>query len=219
MDKKNIIIVCVIAIVVGLILALVVSLNFNKPKSDKVDNSSVDEVEQKREETPEDDEHMHNKVAVVYFSATGTTKEVANYVKDVTMGDLIEIVPQDIYTSEDLDYKNDDCRASKEQKDSLSRPIISNDINVDDYDIIYLGYPIWFGDAPKIILTFLDLSNLRGKTIIPFCTSGSSDISKSVSYFKENYSEATWLDGKRLNKSKDEVFEWVIGLENNNYFL
>ena len=156
--------------------------------------------------------NMNENVAIIYFSATGTTKKVAGYIKDVTGGDLIEIVPKEKYTDDDLSYNNNNSRATREQNDSSARPEISNTIDADSYDIIYLGYPIWFGDAPRIILTFLDESNLSGKTVIPFCTSGSSGISTSENYFKNNYKNINWLDGKRLGTSQSEVTNWVKSL-------
>ena len=120
-------------------------------------------------------------VGVIYFSATGTTKRVAELIKKATDGDLIEIVPKDKYTDADLNYGNDDSRATKEQNDPSARPEIKNSINIDNYDVIFLGYPIWWGDVPKIILTFLDSNDLDSKIVIPFCTSGSTGISSSLS--------------------------------------
>ena len=152
------------------------------------------------------------KIAIIYFSATGTTEKVAGYIKDATNGDLIEIVPKDKYTDSDLNYNNSNSRATQEQNDSSVRPEISNTIDTDSYDVIYLGYPIWWGDAPRIILTFLDNHDLSGKTVIPFCTSGSSGISTSVNYFKNNYKNVNWLDGRRLGTSQSEVTNWVNGL-------
>ena len=154
----------------------------------------------------------HQKIAIIYFSATGTTKKVAGYIKDATGGDLIEIVPKDKYTDNDLNYNNSNSRATKEQNDSSARPEILNTIDTDPYDIIYLGYPIWWGNAPKIILTFLDKANLSGKTVIPFCTSGSSGIETSVNYLKNNYKDVNWQDGKRLSTSQNEVEDWVGSL-------
>ena len=152
------------------------------------------------------------KIAIIYFSATGTTEKVAGYIKELTAGDLIEIEPKEKYTDNDLNYNNGNSRATREQNDSSARPEISNTIDTDQYDVIYLGYPIWWGDSPKIILTFLDSHDLSGKTVIPFCTSGSSGITTSVNYFKNNYKNINWLDGKRLTTSESEVTNWVNGL-------
>ena len=130
------------------------------------------------------------------------------------VGNLIEIVPKEKYTDNDLNYGNDNSRANKEQNDSNARPEIKNNINTDNYDIIFLGYPIWWGDVPKIILTFLDSHNLNGKTIIPFCTSGSTEISGSLNTLKEYNKNINWIDGKRFSSStsQDEVSSWVNSL-------
>ena len=166
------------------------------------------------EDNTEDNETSDNKrIAIIYFSATGTTKKVAGYIKELTNGDLIEIVPKDKYTDSDLNYNNSNSRSTREQNDSSARPEISNTIDTDSYDVIYLGYPIWWGDAPRIILTFLDEANLSGKIVIPFCTSGGSEISTSVNYFKNNYKDVNWLDGKRLESSQSEVTNWVNSLD------
>ena len=148
--------------------------------------------------------------AIIYFSATGTTKQIAEYIKGETNGDLIEIIPKEKYTDNDLNYGNNGSRATKEQNDENARPEIQNDIDTSSYEVIYLGYPIWWGTAPKIILTFLDNHDLKGKTIIPFCTSGSSSIDASVDYFKEHYKDFTFKNGKRLS-SKEEVTNWLKG--------
>lgn len=150
---------------------------------------------------------------VIYFSQTGTTKEVANFISDITTSDIIEIIPKQKYTKDDLNYNNDNSRANKEQNDSSARPEIQNSIDITKYDTIYLGYPIWWGTSPKIILTFLDTYDLSGKTIIPFCTSGESGITTSVNYFKNNYKNINWMEGKRLTNSKKEVIDWLNSLK------
>lgn len=125
--------------------------------------------------------------------------------------DLIEIEPENPYTAEDLNYNSDNCRANQEQNDDNARPVIANEINVDDYNTIYLGYPIWWGTVPKIILTFLDTHNLDGKTVIPFCTSGGSGISRSQRDL-ENYSQnINWQTGRGFTggSSQRDVAEWV----------
>lgn len=154
------------------------------------------------------------KVLVAYFSATGNTEKAAGYIAEETGGTLYEIVPQIPYTEDDLKYYTD-CRADKEQKDPLARPAISGSVeDMASYDVIFLGYPIWHGQAPKIIYTFLESYDLSGKTIIPFCTSASSGMGSSASNLQPLASVATWLSGKRFSSSpsKSEVEEWVNGL-------
>lgn len=132
----------------------------------------------------------------------------------MTQGDLIEIIHEEEYTSADLDYSNDDCRANQEQNDENARPEIANQIDVSNYDTIYLGYPIWCGDVLKIILTFLDNYDLSGKTVIPFCTSDGSSIGISVNTLREYQSDVNWMDGKRFTTStRSEIEEWINDYE------
>ena len=198
----------------GVSIWLVNSNNSSNETNNNTNNSlNSNENEENNVENTEDKENSNsNKIAVIYFSATGNTQKVAGYIKDVTGGDLIEIVPKDKYTDSDLNYNNSNSRSTREQNDSSARPEILNSIDTDSYDVIYLGYPIWWGDAPKIILTFLDNHDLSGKTVIPFCTSGSSGISTSVNYFKNNYKNVNWQDGRRLSTSQSEVTNWVKSL-------
>ena len=220
MKTKSIIIliIAIIVIIVGVGILLINSNKLNNANTNNLNSTAnINESEDNQNNTDianaENTGTSNNKnIAVIYFSATGNTKKVAGYIKDLTGGDLIEIVPKEKYTDDDLNYSNGNSRATMEQNDSSARPQIENSINTDSYDVIFLGYPIWWGDAPRIILTFLDESNLSGKTVIPFCTSGSSGINTSVNYFKNNYKNINWLDGKRLSVSESEVKAWVNGL-------
>ena len=209
-----IIAIIVIAAVVG--IWLINSNESNNVNTNNNLNSNANINNNQNEEniinTEDNETSSGKKIAIIYFSATGTTKKVAEYIKELTGGDLIEIVPKDKYTDSDLNYNNSNSRATQEQNNPSVRPEIANNIDTESYDVIYLGYPIWWGDAPRIILTFLDEANLSGKTVIPFCTSGSSGISTSVNYFKNNYNNVNWLDGKRLSTSQSEVTNWVNGL-------
>ncbi len=152
------------------------------------------------------------KSLVVYFSATGNTKAFAEKIAKVSGADLWEIVPDEPYTSEDLDYSHDDCRANLEQHDDSARPKIDGTVeNMDSYDTIFLGYPIWWGTMPKIILTFVESYDLSGKTILPFCTSGGSGISASVSTLSALVKDAEVKEGLRGSAStSDETIEkWL----------
>ncbi len=154
------------------------------------------------------------RVLIAYFSATNNTKGIANHLVAILDADLYEITPETPYTSADLDY-NTDCRANREQNDSSARPAISGSIDaMEQYDVIFLGYPIWWGQAPKIISTFLESYDLGGKTIVPFCTSGSSGIGSSATNLHSLASGATWLDGQRFSgsASRSDVETWVNGL-------
>lgn len=152
---------------------------------------------------------------VVYFSCTGNTKAVAEEVAAQTGSELHEIVPEEPYTEEDLNYNNDNCRANIEMNNPESRPAISNTIeNFSEYDTIYIGYPIWWGSLPRIMNTFLDTYDFSGKTIVPFCTSGSSSISQSVSVIREAEPEAQIKKGLQISSagaddSSYEVRKWL----------
>lgn len=152
-------------------------------------------------------------VLVAYFSATGNTKTVAEQIADVTGGELYEIEPAEPYTSKDLDYNNDDCRANLEMNDDTARPEIAGTIeNIEQYDTIYLGYPIWWGNAPRIMNTFVETYDLSGKTVVPFCTSGGSGISTSVDTLQKLAGDGiTWMEGQRFDRdvSADEISQWI----------
>lgn len=171
----------------------------------KNNNNAKSQNETKKDETSD------TKVAVVYFSATGTTKTVAEYIKDETNGDIFEIVPKEKYSSEDLNWNDNNSRSTKEQNDKNARPEIANNIDVSSYDVIFIGYPIWWGDTPRIIQTFMENHGLSGKTMIPFCTSGGTGISTSENTLK-SYKGINWISGKRLGISKNEVINWVKSL-------
>ena len=148
---------------------------------------------------------------VAYFSVTNHTERIANFAQEILDSDLFEIVPKQEYTSEDIDY-NSDCRANREQNDDTARPEILNHIqDISQYDTIVLGYPIWWGQAPKIMYTFLESYDFSNKTILPFCTSGSSSMGSSATNLSKSASNATWLEGKRFSasSSKEEVQNWL----------
>ena len=158
---------------------------------------------------PSKEESNHLSV-VLYFSATGTTKKIAERIAQASNSDIFEILPKEEYTQEDLNY-NEDCRANREQNDSQARPEIKNKLDILKYDKIYLGYPIWWGTTPKIILTLLDTYDFTDKTIIPFCTSGSTGISGSVNDLKKYHPQLNIKDGKRFSiHDSDEVINDFI---------
>ena len=151
-------------------------------------------------------------ILVAYFSVTGNTKPLAEFAADRYNCDLFEIVPTQEYTQEDIDYTNSNCRALKEQNDSSARPEIKYQVEeMYKYSAIILGYPIWAGEAPKIMYTFLESYNFNGKQILPFCTSGSSQIGSSATNLAKSAPKATWLDGKRFAAGTDKktFAEWL----------
>lgn len=154
-------------------------------------------------------------ILVTYFSCTGNTEQIAEYAIDYLNADSYEIIPEIPYTEDDLKYYTD-CRADKEQSDPTVRPEISGSVaDMDDYEVIFVGYPIWHGQAPKIIYTFLESYNFSDKIIVPFCTSASSPIGSSAENLHSLTSENTeWLDGMRFsgNSTEKDVADWIDGL-------
>lgn len=152
---------------------------------------------------------------VAYFSATGVTKKLAERVSKIVGADLHEIVPKEIYTEEDLNWMNENSRSSIEMKNKSFRPEIANKVdNMADYDTIYVGFPIWWYVAPTIINTFLESYDLKGKTIIPFATSGQSLMGNTNEELKNSCKNSILKEGRRFDiKDSDEVIKnWIESL-------
>ena len=156
----------------------------------------------------------NDKILVAYFSATGTTAQAAEKLANATGGELYAITPAKSYTSADLDWNDKQSRSSVEMNDPKSRPAIkSKKENITDYDVIFIGYPIWWDLAPRIINTFIESHDLKGKTVIPFATSGGSSIRNSVSKLKSSYPEISWKEGKLLNGTSEKAIAgWIESL-------
>lgn len=152
-----------------------------------------------------------SKKLVAYFSASGITKAVDERLAKAADADLFEIKPTVPYTSADLDWTNKKSRSSVEMSDQNSRPEIAEQLsNMEDYDTVFIGFPIWWYVAPTIINTFLESYNLSGKTIIPFATSGGSSMGKTVEVLKSLCPTANWKKGKMLNRVSDaELKKWI----------
>ena len=150
------------------------------------------------------------KVLVVFFSATGTTKQVAVNLAKIVDADICEIIPLQPYTSADLDWHNSHSRSSVEMNNSESRPDIKPiELDLKNYDAIFLGYPIWWDLAPRVVNTFIESNDLTGKTVIPFATSGGSSIEESVAALQRLYPEINWQTGKLLNHlSENDIKTW-----------
>ena len=184
----------------------------SQPESESAQHDETEETEPVPEAGTEAE---GTKVLVVYFSATNTTEGVAEHIANGLNADLYEIVPEDPYTDADLNYNDNNSRTTIEMNDPNARPAISGSVeNMEQYDIVFIGYPIWWGEAPRIVSTFVESYDFSGKTIVPFCTSGGSGIGSSATNLEQLTSGATWLDGQRLNgrDSQDTVMEWVNGL-------
>ena len=163
-----------------------------------------------------DNEYESDDTLIVYFSRTGNTEKIADYLLEITGADSYVIEAKDPYTDADIKYQDEDCRANKEQNDKSIRPEIMNPISsIDSYDVIFLGYPIWWGEEPRIIDTFLEKYDFGNKTIIPFCTSGSSGIGLSESNISKLVDIGKQLPGKRFSSTAtmNEVKEWYDTLE------
>lgn len=190
-------------------------------QAEETSNSEQAGTEAKGSETlssvsePEQETDMEHKTVVVYFSATGTTEPLAESVVEILDADIYEIVPEQPYSEEDLAYYTNG-RADQEQNDSNTRPAILGSIeNMDEYDTLILGYPIWHGQAPRIISTFLESYDFSGKTIVPFCTSHSSGLGSSADNLHALCSDSVnWLEGKRFEAgtSKEVLEEWLESL-------
>ncbi len=161
---------------------------------------------------PEQETNMEQKTLVVYFSATGTTEPLAEYAAEILNADIYEIVPENPYTEADLAYYTNG-RADQEQNNPNARPAISGSVeNMEEYSTIVLGYPIWHGQAPRIISTFLESYDFSGKTILPFCTSHSSGIGSSADNLHDLCSNSVnWLEGKRFEAgtTKEAMETWL----------
>ena len=186
MKNKSFIIICTITI-----LASIISIYLSK--SNKESNKSI-----------------YKKSVVVYFSVTHNTEKVAKKIAKLSDSDLIEIIPAQPYTDEDIDFTSTTNRSYKEQHNKQDRPLISNEIDVSKYNKIYLGYPIWWGTNPKIILTFIDQNDLSNKEIIPFCTSGGTDINTSVEELRRYKKGLNIKDGLRISSDSDSQIKYFI---------
>ena len=186
-----------------------------KLKAQFADVDAVSGATQKADEANTPNEASGSKTLVAYFSATGNTANIAAHIAEITGAALYEIKPETPYTPADLNYNDSSTRATKEQHDDSARPAISGQVeNMADYDVVFLGYPIWWGQAPKILYTFVESYSFHGKTVIPFCTSGSSAIGSSATNLQKSAPDATWLSGSRFGggASRDSVASWINGL-------
>lgn len=184
---------------------------------------SSDMQEPAQEEEPggssqEETQRTGAKALVVYFSATGNTKAVAETLAELKGADIYEIVPEQPYTDEDLNYNDRTTRATAEQNDPDARPAIQDSItDFEQYEVVYVGYPIWWGDMPRILYTFFDTYDFSGKTIAPFCTSGGSGLSGTPGTIAELESGATVLDGLHVSdsaagSSESSVSQWLADI-------
>ena len=160
----------------------------------------------------------NGKTLVVYYSATGNTEEAAGYIAETTGGDTFELEPAEPYTSGDLDWTDENSRVVYEHDNPDERDVELLETTVDnweDYDTVFIGYPIWWGIAAWPMDGFIEANDFTGKTVIPFCISSSSELGESEELLKEAAGTGDWLEGKRFSSgvSEEEIREWVESLD------
>ena len=208
---------------VVLVLSLAACGSANKPASsttqpetsaptEQPESSSTAPAESEPETQPET-----GKTLVVYYSASGNTERVAKDIAEAAGADLFEIVPTEVYTSDDLDWTNPDSRVSREHDDESLRdvPLTTTEVpDWDSYDTVFIGYPIWWGIAAWPVDTFVKNNDFSGKTVIPFATSSSSGMGQSGSLLADMAGTGEWQEGQRFSSgvSSDDVQSWVNGL-------
>ena len=203
MNKNTIIgiLIVVLIIVIGVVAYFLIN---NNQKNEE--NNQTNETTQK-EESSESTTNVGSNVLVVYFSAQGHTKEVAEKIADNLNADIFEITPANPYTEEDLDYNNDNSRVSREYEDESLRDVELETTEVpnwSDYDTVLIGYPIWWGNSAWPINSFVKANNFTGKTVIPFCTSASSSIGQSDEELAEEAGTGNWEEGHRFSSNPSD---------------
>ena len=189
-----------------------------KTASTTNDNASAPSADsQQTDSAPDTTASGSGKVLVAYYSASGNTKRVAEDIADAAGADLFEITPTEPYTSDDLNWTNDDSRVSREHDDESLRDVELTTTEVenwDDYDTVFVGYPIWWGIAAWPVDNFVKDNDFTGKTVIPFATSSSSGMDQSGELLQEMTGTGDWMDGQRFASSADanDVADWVSGL-------
>lgn len=209
------------ALLLGLVLAFsfaACSGNTNDTPSETDPSSAPASSENASAEETQPDSSAGSHVLVAYFSATGNTERAAGYIAEATGGDLFEMVPSDPYSDADLDWTDEDSRVVQEHDNEDMRDVqLTADTvdNWDQYDTVFIGYPIWWGIAAWPVNGFVAANDFTGKTVIPFCTSSSSGLGQSGELLKEEAGTGSWLEGERFSSgvSQDDVAEWVESLD------
>lgn len=193
----------------------------SEPESSQTESAPTSESQSTQDSTMESkasqEESVTGKTLVVYFSATGNTESAANYIAQATGGDLFELEPAEPYTDEDLNYNNDDSRVSREHEDESLRDVelVADTVgNWDEYDTVFIGYPIWWGIAAWPVDSFVEANDFTGKTVIPFATSASSDLGQSGELLAKLAGTGDWQEGQRFrsNVSEEDIQAWVDDL-------
>lgn len=186
----------------------------NSGGNPEIQQTDIETSEAEKTLTESRNEASGGKTLIVYFSATGNTKEAAEYIASATGGDLFELIPVTPYSSEDLNWNDENSRVVYEHNNPDERDVALNAITVDnfnEYDTVFIGYPIWWGIAAWPVDGFVEANDFTGKKVIPFCTSASSGLGESGELLKEAAGTGDWLSGKRFSSgvSETEVTEWL----------
>ncbi len=209
--KNNLIVGGLVLAVVVIVVLVVIGVNAMNNQGTGTNDGGTTDV-------PGDNTEITGRVLVVYYSATGNTEQVAEYIAEATNGTLFEIIPTVPYTSADLNWNVSDSRVNKEHEDESLRDVPLTTTTVDDwdeYDTVFIGYPIWWGIAAWPIDNFVKDNDFTGKTVIPFATSSSSGMGQSGSLLEQMTGTGDWQDGHRFSSSasKSDVRSWVNGLD------
>lgn len=212
MKKSLYAIICVM-----LIIALAACSNSTPTADNNTDSTTNPSTSEIIAETENQSGKSAGKVLVVYYSATGNTRQAAEYIASATGGDLFELVPETPYSDDDLDWTNENSRVSVEYANPDKRNVALTAATVEnwqDYDTVFIGYPIWWGIAAWPIDGFISANDFGGKTVVPFCTSSSSGLGDSGTLLKNAAGGGNWLDGERFSSSvsESEVNEWINSL-------
>lgn len=193
------------------------SPNKNTTTENTQESSKDNQAEASETTSAEASDSEAGKTLIVYYSATGNTRDVADYIASATDGDVFELEPKDSYSSDDLDWTDDDSRVVHEHDNPDERTVELVSATVpgwESYDTVFIGYPIWWGIAAWPVDGFIAANDFTGKTVIPFCTSSSSGLGESGKLLEEAAGTGNWLEGVRFSSraSKESVQEWVEGL-------
>ncbi|MDE6752101.1 MAG: flavodoxin [Eubacterium sp.] len=190
----------------------------NEPETQTTEPQTQSTSNTSTEPSSENSIVSSGKTLVVYFSASGNTENAANYIAKATNGDLFELEPKDAYTDDDLNWRDESSRVNYEHENESARDIelVSSTVdNWDEYDTVFIGYPIWWQIAAWPVDNFVKNNNFTGKTVVPFCTSTSSGLGESGKLLEEMAGTGNWLDGERFSESVSEsdVKEWIETLK------